>query len=367
MNLPYCHTLSIDYSTITEDSARSIAHFIANSQLLKLELFDCAIEGVALTSIINSVKQSSLLTLKFVNVRFGNDEATALANAIALSSLTKLSFIKCNFDYTALTLIASAIKTSRIETLVLDYTRFSVEAIVIIADCIANSKLTKLSLQFIGFHGVAAYTQNKQRILDAITRSSLKILDVRKASTFNYFDTINDLILHKDLTKFKYDSTQEKHSLKHCSFDATKFTHELITKLCDLLKESRFTSLELNCASLSSAALSQIMDAIKQSSITSLRFNECEMKGEKITIICNLLESFNFEKLKLHSRYIKDEIIEQMLPSIRQSSITHINIVCAWTRMSNKLRCEIESIMQPRRQHQYMREWHTKSARQLIF
>lgn len=117
-------------------------------------------------------------------------------------------------------------------------------------------------------------------------------MDVRNVTLFNDFDTIDDLISNCSYAKLEYsvkmlsaeekyailNSVQQNRSLEHISFDSTKFTDELITKLCDLIKGSRFKSFDLDYDSLSDEALKHIMDAIKQSSIMTLKFSEFEMK-----------------------------------------------------------------------------------------
>lgn len=379
-NFPYLNTLSIHHSTITEDNVHIIANFIIDSQLLKLELYHCAIEYDSLIAIINAIERSSLQTLKIGNVHFKTAEAAALSNAIEQSPLTKLSFAACEFDQSALILIMDAIKQSKVRTLILHRAHFNVETTPIIADCIVGAKLTKLSLRFANFmrniQDMNNMVENGKCIIDAIKQSSLHILDVRNVALFNDFDTINDLASNCSFTKLEYSakmlnaeekyailiSVQQNHSLKHCSFDGTKFTDRLITKLCDLIKGSRFTSFDLDYDSLPTAVINQIMDAIKQSSIVSLTFSEFGMKVQNIMVVRNLLETFNFAKLKLHFFSFENEIIEQMLPSVQQSTITRIDIggIGSWTRMDDKLRYKIESIMQLRKQH------HMKSARSAL-
>lgn len=375
-NLSSLDTLSVNYGMETEDSdeARIIAAFVANSQLLKLELLHCK----TVISIINAVSQSSVQTLNLRNVSFRNEEAVALANILVNHSapLIKLSLITCNFQRTALILIADAIKKSKLKVLILDSSYFENDADMIIADCITNSCLTKLSL----LHTV--FVNNGRDVMfEAIKHSSLKTLNVQSCSILNNFNIINYLISHQGLTKFKFsecafdaeerlaflDAIRENCSLKHISFysslarDGAILIDQLVTKICALLKDPRFKSFDLDYRSLPDTALKRIMDSIKESSIMSLKFEEYYPKDEHTTIVRDLLENYRFEKLKLHFVSFTNECIEQMLPSIQQSSITKFNVRGNFAYMSDELQNAIELILRSTRQR--ARGRHTKSAR----
>lgn len=391
--------LSINRSIMTADIASIIANFVAKSHLLKLELLGSAKRNDPLISIINSIEQSSLRTLNFSALSFPNETTIIIATALEnhLLSLTKLSFTKCDFnrdannDCNGLILMMNVIKRSKLETLILcDVIFFDGEktmdkdnrAAMAIADCIANSALIKLSLRSTPF------TKNEQHVIfDAIMHSSLKTLDVRGCSTLCDFNAINYLILKQNLTKFKFrfsklnctieeryarldallDAIQENHSLQNIFLDSDDngeiFPDQFITKMCDLLKNPRFKSFGLDYRSLSDVALQSIIDAIKQSSITSLEFDGQKTKDEHIMMVRDLLENYHFDKLRLNPRCFADKIIEQILPSIQQSSIIKFRIYNYNGRVRNKLQHEIALLLQPRRQRAYNRR-NTKSASQ---
>lgn len=96
----------------------------------------------------------------------------------------------------------------------------------------------------------------------------------------------------------------------------------MIIKICDLLKDSCFTSLDLDYASFCITDLIKIIDSIKQSSITSIKFTGSYPTDDSVRLVCNLLESRRFEKLRLHFMSFDDEDIEEILSSIVKFSVS---------------------------------------------
>lgn len=374
--LPHLNTLSICHSVVTMDSAQTIANFIANSTLLKFELLQCRIEDDPFVLLMNSIEKSSLRTLNFSNYCSMDAKIMAIVDVLKKSSLTKLSFVWCEFEHDGLIIMMRAIEESKLKTLILKNACFDGTACAIVAGCIGRSKLTKLSLRSTTFNENEPHV-----ILNAIKRSSLKILDVRNVSNLS-FDAINHLILHKNFTKFRFsersfstrqrraliDSIQENSSLEHIHFDGhcgskrNIFTDQLVTKMCDLLRAPRFKSLYFDSCSLPNTmpTFKRIIDAIKCTSIVSLKFSGGPYIEEMMIIVRDLLENYQFEKLKLFGLANADADVEQILPSIRQSSIIKFNAESV--RTNAKQQNEIESILRSNRQriHNYA---NIKSAR----
>lgn len=369
-NLSNLSTLSINCGITTTDDANAIANFVANSQLLKLELSHCNI----LTPIINSMTQSHVQTLNLRHHFIKQEEAIALANMLERLPLTKLSFIKCSFENGVLALIADSIKKSTLKTLIMDGTHFKNDAVAIIADCIANSDLIKLSLR-----STLSAENGSSMIFDAIKQSSLRTLNICDCSILNDFDTINYLILHQGFVKFKFDgcafnakemlallnSIQKNSSLEHISFNSVSVhtcnSKRLITKICALLINPRFKSFDLDYESLFDIHLKRIMDAIMRSSIVSLKFSECYPRDANMIVIRKLLENYHFEKLKLEFLEYNDECIKQILPLVQCSTITKFSVDSAVTRASDELQNAIELTLQIR--NNMARSYSTKSAR----
>lgn len=374
LNLPSLNTLSIDHGTICYRSASSIVNFISDSQLLKLELVGCSIRNDLLISIIDSAAQSSLQILNFHYVSFTDEAAMAIVRVLEKNTqpLIKLSLIGCEFRCQGLISIMDAIKKSKLQTLILDHSRIEDNAIMSIADCIAHAKLIKLSLRSIWFE-----TRTGRATVDAIKTSSLKTLDVRDCHFFTNFNVINCLMSHQTLTKFKYSehklnieerwallySIQENCLLEHISFnrdDKAIMTDQLVTKMCDLLKNPRFTSLDIDCTWLSDYTLKKIMDAIKQSSITSLQISASQFRAGHMILTRDPPEKYNFLKLKLQPNVCMKQYYEQILFSVQRSSVIKFDIMSMGFPIVDEIQHKIELILQPRRQSS---GHHIKSAR----
>lgn len=368
-NLVNLRTLSISRGNVSSNNIRTISNFIAGSALSKLELLDCTIENSALTTIINSTKGSAMRTINFEHLFFDKGASEAMVDVIENSTLDKLSFMQCTFHHEGFILIMNAIKESTLKTLMLERGSFGVLAITCIADCIVGSKLTKLSLLGSAF---GAYDHT---ILRAIKQSSVKTLNVLNIQFYSNFNIANDLIANGGITKLKFDQyrssideklefinvVQKNRSSEHISLCYVEFTDQLLTRICCLLENASLKNLELNYCSFPDAALDKIIDSIKRSSIVSIKFTNYNPQIENIISIQNLLENCYLDKLKLNFFDATNNIVDSILPSIMQSSITKFS-THKFGPIEESLREKIDNALQVRR-HQIRNRANMKSAR----
>lgn len=357
---------------VWSNDVQSISNFVKALNLSKIKI---SYNSMAFSTIIEATAQSFLRELILDSVRIEEGTAMNIIAFLKKQSLVKLSFFGCEFENDTFILIMDAIKKSTLKILILNLVTLHDDRIIAFTDCVINSKLTKLSI-----HNLSASINNFNFIVETIKASSLKTLDARYMLKFKEFNTVKNLICNSNITKFKFshaefspeekmeliDLMQERHRLTNISFYETRFTDELLTKVCDLLENphSRLTSLDLSRCKFTDAGLNKMIASIKSSSITSLNLSGyVQMRGPlyfDILIICDLLENHYLEKLKLCFVDCTNEIMNLMLPSIMKSSLIKFDIDRC-TKVDERTRNEIGAMLRDR---QHCRK--IKSARSVM-
>lgn len=316
------------------NDARTIISFIEGANLLRLDILKCTKERHVLSAIINSAANPLMQTLNLHQLRIQEDAADAIINLLKTSPITKLCLSGCSFAGDGLVAILSAIKQSALEILILDQIRFRSKETMALIGCIQAAKLIKLSLK-----NASIMQNNRHELVAAIKQSSLAILNGENLQIFYMMETVNDLILHSNVTKFKFNtssfrfeenmvllnSMQKRMSHEHISLGCSYHTDQSFETLYEFLQSSRsrLTSIDMKYCFLSSEEFSRIIGLIKGSSIVSLSINGNNLKGKNVLAICDLLENHNLTELKLYECGVK--ILTAMMASIKKSSLVKLS------------------------------------------
>lgn len=343
--------LCLNKCDISHGDAQTISNFINGSSLLKLELSSCSIETPELITILDSVRASSVQKIKFQDFRIEERTARAIAASVTNEKLPliELSFFNCYFAYNSLFIICNSINESTLKALILEDIHFTHHQAQNIADCIEKSALTKLSLRNSMFIHDTIFA-----IEEAIVKSSIKTLNLQQTTI--YADATRKIYLMQKLEITNLDTgdtisieetmgiielVRRNPSIKKIFIKPSR-SDQLLDTICDLLKDSHLTSLELQHYYLSEIELTKIFNAIKGSNIVSLNLISY-MGIDKIRCVCDLLENYSLKKLTINNFSSADIIINTLIPVIKKSSLIKFKIdPMSWPRANNNWHNQIE-------------------------
>lgn len=373
-------TLSIQGNFMgLEDTQTIIERIISNNTvLIKLELVQSNNSlGWTLSwfTIINAARSSLLQKLSLKGRHISIDIARTICDLMKQSYLIELSFTQCSFQKGTIVLIMTAINSSAVVTLILESSSFDEEDIIAIAGCISISKLTKLSLFGAKTKDSAYLEICMSMIADAVRRSSLETLDGRNSSFFGNAESIIDIIKFSSVTKFNFTHTKFSSAESIAIIDAikgrsdfriipmsdTRFTNEILIKVCDLIKSSHVHAyiLDLSNCGLNEAQSAAVIASMKGSHITYLNFRSNYINREVRYAICDMLENCIIKKIEFIG--LANTSINLMLPSIEKSALIKFKMSC-WEGAGEDARIKIREILNVHRTI-LNRGYKTKSAR----